>query len=395
MKMEYKLFPKYGKIGQYTFWLGIYFLTLIVGALRIGTFGSLLKILAFIPILIWITKNHSFKKSNLIRATVPFAFWCFMSIIWSINFSASFERGKTQILFLIMLLSADGYAFNEEEIDYLKNCLVWSSRITAILALLSADFVDGRMYLNGIVQEDPNYLCAYFLFAIVSNVYLIMNKDIDRIRKFVGAVELLVYAYILLGTGSRGGMFATITSIAVIILTYKDKSGVASGLIKKIAIILMLYLAYYFASMFLDADIMQRFTAEAISKSNGTGRYDLWKDAINAFNNSTFFRQLVGYGTATVRDITYLFPFSRHNVVHNIFVENLIEIGSIGVVFYVLHIGVFLYVVIKNKYRYALPILAGMIVLSLSTSLYAFKPYWNILLFILCSSNSENGNNSV
>ena len=76
--MEYKLFPKYGKIGQYTFWLGIYFLTLIVGALRIGTFGSLLKILAFIPILIWITKNHSFKKSNLIRATVPFAFWCFM-----------------------------------------------------------------------------------------------------------------------------------------------------------------------------------------------------------------------------------------------------------------------------------------------------------------------------
>lgn len=378
---------EFKKISQYTFWLGIYFLSLIVGALRIGTFGSLLKILAFIPIFIWITTKHKIRGNSIILCTIPFVFWCFFSIVWSINFQASFDRAKTQFLFLLMLLSVTDYDFNENEIDYLEYCLIWSSRVTALFVLISSDYLQGRIYLNGIVQEDPNYLCAYFLFAIVANIYLIMNKKTSKLHRLIGVFELLIYVYILLGTGSRGGIFSIITSTVVIVLIYKDENVLRTSVTKKVIIIFLLYSIYLFSSSFLDADIMKRFTVEAISESNGTGRFDLWKDAINAFNNSNLFRQLVGYGTGTVRDITYIFPFSRHNVLHNIFVENLIEIGSIGLAFYMVHIALYIYICIKNKYLYALPVLVGMVVLSLSTSLYAFKPYWNILLFILCLTN--------
>ena len=98
-------------------------------------------------------------------------------------------------------------------------------------------------------------------------------------------------------------------------------------------------LGYLYIISAIDSDTASRYTLEAISESDGTGRYELWADAINAFNCSSFFRKICGYGTGAIRDVTYLFYFHRHNVMHNMFVENLIEIGVIGLLFYLIHIS--------------------------------------------------------
>ena len=144
----------------------------------------------------------------------------------------------------------------------------------------------------------------------------------------------------------------------------------------------------HLALSFLPEDIAVRFSASAIIESNGTGRYELWEDAINAFKHFSFPRQLVGYGTGTAINITYLFPFHRHNVMHNSFVENFIEIGYVGLIVYIIYIGSFVYSSIRNKDLYSLAVIVGMIVMSFSTSLYTFKPYWNIMIFVLCVSRS-------
>lgn len=371
--------------------MGVYVLLLIVGALNIGNFGSLLKLLAVVPIAVWILEKHSFYFNILLKCAIPFALWCFLSVVWSINFQSSFDRATTQILFVILLLSVSGYHFNNTEIRYTFKCLIWSSRITAFFVLLSADYLPGgRLYLGGAIREDPNYLCAYFMFAVVFDVMILLSVASTLSKKAIGCVELAIYLYIVLATGSRGGLFALIAAVSIILLFYRDRSqSIGNSLYKRILFIAALFLAFSIVQLYISEDVLLRYSYESISESNGTGRYELWKDAISAFDHSTLLRQLVGYGTGTARDITYLFPFYRHNVFHNIYIENLLEIGIIGICFYIVHIFSFVIYVLRRGEIYPLAILAGMIVLSLSTSLYAFKPFWNILIYILILNQSN------
>lgn len=387
----YNNMNKGDSISQYCKWIGIFFLSLIVGALNIGAIGSLLKLLAIVPIAIWLMRNHRITRNKLMINTIPFVSICFLSCLWSINSVASIDRAITQVMFFILIVSVCGYTFNEREIQYLKRCLIWASRISAIVVLLSADYLMGRIYLNSFVQEDPNYLCAYFLFAIVYNTTRLLMKGTEGRQKFIAALELVIYLYIVLATGSRGGLFAIIVAVSVVILFFQEEGQrVMSLFSKRVLFVILIFVSYYFANRFISEDIMARFTLSAISESNGTGRYELWQDAINAFRDSSFSRKLIGYGTATIKDVTYLFAFHRHNVLHNIYLENLIEIGLIGLVAYVIHIFAFVKAAIISKDMFSIAILIGMIVLSFSTSLYAFKPFWNILIFIFCCSLSKS-----
>ena len=143
----------------------------------------------------------------------------------------------------------------------------------------------------------------------------------------------------------------------------------------------------FVASSFISGEILQRFALETLIESNGTGRFGLWRDALNAFSDSGILRQLFGYGTASARAITWIFPFERHNVFHNIFIEVLLEIGVIGLIAYGLHIFSMIDFTFKRKEYFAFSVVVGMLILSLSTSIAAFKPYWNIAMYIFCIGN--------
>ena len=372
-------------IGAFTKWLGVYFLCLPLGAMNIGSIGSALKILAFVPVFIWVIKSHKVRINYIILNSLAFILMCCLSVMWSINTEASVSRSISNITFFLMLMAASGYFYSVDEIDFLKKCLVWSSRLTALITLVFGGYLQGRLYLNGVISEDPNYLCAYFIFAVVLDITIMLSAGISKRKKFLSIFELAIYIFIILATGSRGGMFSVAAAAVIILFFYSDKQG-AIGLttLKKVLICSCIAVSLYLALSFLPEDIAVRFSASAIRESNGTGRYELWKDAISAFNNSPFLRKLAGYGTGTAINITYLFPFHRHNVMHNIFVENLIEIGCIGLFSYVLYIGSFIHCSLKNRDLYCFAVICGMVVMSFSTSLYTFKPYWNIMLFILC-----------
>ncbi len=72
---------------------------------------------------------------------------------------------------------------------------------------------------------------------------------------------------------------------------------------------------------------------------------------------------------------------------HNMFIENLIETGLIGLILYSVYIFSFWNSAKKSGDVFAAAVMAGMIVMSLSVSIYAFKPYWNIMIYILCVQN--------
>ena len=74
----------------------------------------------------------------------------------------------------------------------------------------------------------------------------------------------------------------------------------------------------------------------------------------------------------------------------HMFIESLLEIGVIGAVIYIVFIFSFVFEALKRRDIYCVAILTGMIVLSLSTSISVFKPYWNIMIYTLVLSLSNN-----
>lgn len=377
-------------ISQYCCWLGVYFLFLILTGMGIGGIGSLLRLFAFFPVAIWIITNHKVKFTLQIEVLILFLLICATSILWSWNITNSISRVMSHFLLLVLLISATAYKYTEREITYLKKCLIWSSRISAIVIMITGNYSEGRLVLSGIITEDPNYLSAYFMFGIANCIIILMKKNVSNSNKAKILIELFFYLYLLFSTGSRGGLFAVVSVIIVIIIFYNEKINQSSAKLirKKIILILMLIFAASYILTLLPS-IAGRFSIQEIKESNGTGRYNLWFSALDTFNQSTVFRKLFGYGTASSKRIISHFTNLPNAVYHNVFVENLVEIGIIGLILYCAHIGSFFLATIKKKDVFCLGILSGMVVLSLSTSIYTFKPYWNIMIFIVCLSNSK------
>lgn len=373
------------RVRPFVAWLGIYFLCLIIGTINIGAFGSLLKVLAFVPVGIWLLQKHSIIPNKLLLLSFFFVVCCTMSCAWSIDPINSVSRTVSQVTFLTLIMSVSGYRYTTREIEYLRKCLIWSSRITAGLVLLTGSYIEGRIFLNGLVREDPNYLCAYFLFGIAAALIVLLEKRSFR-EKILSVVELAAYLYIIIGTGSRGGLLAVAACALVVFLFYTQRRGTDAKIMgKKFLLAIVAVFVVCIAVFFISDDVLNRFSLEDIKKTGGAGRLSLWRDALNAFANSSLFRQLFGYGTGSARAITMIFPFERHNVFHNMFIESLLELGCIGFLAYTMHVVSFTILPLRRKDYYSFSIIAGMVVLSLSTSIAVFKPYWNIMLYIQCT----------
>lgn len=372
--------------STFVYLLGIYFLLLIFGALNIGPIGSVLRLVGLLPIAIWVLSSHKIVKNKLLIFVFLFVLWCCFSYVWSIDQTLTSKRIITQISFLIFLFAVSAYSYNKTEIFFLKSMLVWASRLSAIVVLLFSNYIEGRLYLSGVIDEDPNYLCTYFLFAII-NAIISITKPIGK-KKIVYFFEILIYIYIILSTGSRGGALATGVAIVIAyIMSIKESDLTFLSFLGRIFLIAILAAAIYILTSYLSEDILLRYSYATIAESNGTGRYQIWKDAMNLFGNSNFLRQLGGYGTGTAKVIAREYHFTYVNVIHNIFIENLVELGIVGFLFYVIYTFRFWNCSRIMKDTFSFSIISGMIIMSLSTSLAAFKPYWNILIFIICMNN--------
>ena len=307
-----------------------------------------------------------------------------LSTIWSISSKNSFDRFVTNFLFLLLIVPVSSLRFDKKHIMLMKKCLVISSRLTLILALMFASFDYGRLHFSGILSEDPNYLCCYFVFGI-ANIFQSFISGSKKKYWPLYFFELLAYFYVVLFTGSRGGSIAVLACIIVVSL-FSIKPNNPPSLIRSAFVLILGLLLLYLVYFIMPSNITDRFSIQSFLESDGTGRYLIWDSGLSVFNSSSFLRKMLGYGAGTVRDMFVLYGY-RDIVMHNIFLEVLCENGLVGLIIYCLMIVQYFVASLKKRSAFAMSVLSAMVVLSLSTSLYSFKPYWNIMLFIITMSN--------
>lgn len=370
----------------YLFSLGIYLICMPLGAMNIGLVGSALKIVAVLPVLAAVFGSRCMKIRLPIFTQIAFACFAAISVLWSIAYNVSIERVISYVLLLLVLLSGCFFSYTEKEVDRIKRILVWSSRVTVIAVLLFGGLIENRLYLNGIINEDPNYLCAYFLFGVIAALQRTTydEKGITKVKVFL---ELTIYLYLILSTGSRGGLLAIMAGVAVYFLNYEDFFS-RKSLIKVVTLILLLFV-FLLLMYILPDELRMRFTVDSVADSGGSGRTQIWANISHVLSNSNLGRQLFGYGTGTIKEVLAQFGFPP-KVAHNIFLETLVELGVTGLLVYAFSIFSFIKVSFGQKDKFALCVIVGMFVLSLSTSIYTFKPYYNIMLYILLCQRKES-----
>ncbi len=370
----------------YLYLIIVYLVALPLNAIQIGSFGSAVKILAVLPICMAFLSRNNIRVTKSLKWQFIFTLFMFLSIIWSSEPFISLSRSISYILLFVLLLSASMFEFNVNELKKVKSSLVWASRITAVLLLVLGDVVGGRLWLKGIITEDPNYICAYFAFGTI----FALNKIISEKKIFAqtcGAIELFLYVCIVFLTGSRGGLISILSAIGIYVITF-SRSG------KKYIVAKIITFAFVFViiNVILDnlpQELRIRFSFDNVSDSGGSGRTDLWKNAIDMFLNANIFTKIFGYGAGTVRYNMDLLGYPNANVVHNIFLEMLVELGIVGLIIYSVAIFLFAKKAFQNEDKFAFSVIVCMIVLSLSTSIYAFKPYFNIMLYIVMLKNKS------
>lgn len=373
------------KVNLFVRLLGVYFVFLILGAVNVGSIGSGLKVLGFLPVILWMIEKRKMRKNGLVAVAILYTGWAVLSVLWSVDFNASVSRCISLLSFCLLLTAAGSYSFNSREILWLRKTLVWSSRITVITTLLTAQYYEGRLYLHGVVNEDPNYLCSYFLFGTTDCVInLFSEKKEGRISRII---ELGIYLYTILATGSRGGSIAVACAVVTTtgIMLYRQQLT-SKALLGRGAVVVALAAGFIIATNYVSTDIMDRFSINAVLASGGTGRFVIWQDTINTYIKAGIGRELGGFGAATSLAVSRIAHYRRINVTHNVLLENLIELGVVGLFLYIAYVLKFTRYAMKKKDVFSFSIMIGFIAMSISTSIETFKPYWNIMVFICCVS---------
>ena len=104
------------KVSQFCYWLGIYFLLLIVSGMGLGGMGSIIRLLAAVPVVIWLKGKHRIVLTAQVKATGLFIVACFVTVYWSLSYSESITRVVSHIMFLTLLISASSYTYTKSEI---------------------------------------------------------------------------------------------------------------------------------------------------------------------------------------------------------------------------------------------------------------------------------------
>lgn len=371
------------KIRMVTIFLGIFLIAIPLDTLQLFGSISILRILAVIPIIFSLFYVKEFKTTKSVAYLMIFVFYIFVQIFYTIDSSVTISKFTTFFMYFILLLFCTSIKYNEREIKFLERMFAYSTIISVILVIFFGIYEEGRLtvLINPNMREDENQFCGYFLVGTVYFVKNILNKR----RILISSICVGLFLFIALLTGSRGGILAIALAVMTYLLFYSkaDKNKLKKFFIGLVVGILLVILISNLLK-FLSPEIAQRFSIKNVQESGGTGRTDIWKYYLNLFENSSILRKTFGYGSGSASVI--------YRVAHNNWIELLIESGVVGTLIYVTLIISFAINAYKRNNIYLFSVLIGYIGLTISLSLFSYKPIWGaMILIILKQTDKQKG----
>ncbi len=379
------------KIRPVVYGICIYFLVSGMDSFQIGTIGSLLKIVALLPLALAVLDIQRWRLRFSLTMVAQLLFWLLtvFSILYSVDPSKTFSSVKALTLNLALVFCLGIMErYSERELQLMQRALLAGGWVTILLMLLFSDIsLHGRLtLLLGGQTQDQNYINGYFIYTFSYHCTKMLLE-----KKNTHIVPTVMILSIVLLTGSRGALlaFMIVIFVHVCIMFANSKHKVRNILLVALLMALLLVIFDLILAQ-MPENVAQRYSWDYIAEKGTTGRTRIWKFLLNHYSQDDLFRMLFGHGYGT----TILINTINARVAHNLYLDNLITLGIGGMLLQLVIQGSVVRILYKHKAYPLFGAYMGMIGMCLSLSLVAYKPLWNVMLLALAikiNSQSRNG----
>lgn len=368
------------RIRPVAYGLALYLLLGVFDSLNIAAVGSLLKIAAFIPLgmMIFQVKELRLRFHSLFFMQIAFWLLALISLFHTIAFERTFSASMTLTLNLVLVLILGVMVpYNEAELKLLQKAMLLGCWMQILMTLLFADFsAAGRLTLRfGQSTQDQNNNNTFFLYAFSYHCY-----DLLCGKRKINLLPILMMLAMVLISGSRGALLAfAITFFVQICFFFKESGHPLRNMAAVAALLLLAGIAFDLMLQQMPESVSVRYSWDYLAEKGTTGRTRTWKYLWKQFSEASMLRMLFGFGYGTTSVVNQL----THHVAHNLYVDNLITLGIVGMMLQIASQMAVLWIFYKKK-KYALfGAYVGMIMMCMSLSLTACKPLWNMILIAL------------
>lgn len=359
--------------------LSIYFLLMAMDSFDMSINSSLLRFVVLVPVLlsmIQLGDSHLYFHPLIILHGL---FYClvlisaFYTISQPQTIRAIITLSLNTLLIIMMGVMTD---FNRSEIRLLEYALVTGGWIMAALMFLFADYSGGRLTLKmGEVAQNQNYIYGYLTFTMM--FHLLRYYDRRKLIHLFAAIAIIVIIFL---TGSRGSILSiAIGLILVSVHGVTQSENRARNLTLLFVLVAVLAVMSKLLLEHMPPEVAARFSLDYIEEKGTTGRLSTWKALWHQFYHAPVFRELFGFGYGTTR----LLNTYNGNVAHNLYLDNLISLGLLGMILQISVQICCMVTLYKARRMTAFFTYISLVVMCFSLSLTSYKPIWNMMIMAL------------
>ena len=365
------------KIGAHCILACMYFL-LLPATIAIDSAGNSILKLATVPIGLFFAFSILFTSKvlqfNVIHLLLGI-FTCTTAITLFVDSGeASISDVIGYFLNAVLYICLSVVAYNDCEQKLLEDIQVVLLMILVGITLFSSGTVFERTTLVILGQtSDPNYFVGFFVFPLVVTLKKIVHS---KYRVWYILLALLsIYCVFL--SGSRGGLFAILTTVMAFALIYPP--DIKNKLVVLFSGCSFLFLLWLLVVPFLPDNIVERMSIEQVVETGGTGRWYIWGSMLDEIVNAPD-KLLWGRGIQATHTI-FIGGKWGEVFAHNQVIQLLYNQGVIGLVaFTALTAGCFFRCIRKRKVV-SIAII-GMMALSISLSFnQTTRTFWNLIAY--------------
>lgn len=372
------------KLGYAALGIGLYFFLMPFDLISVGRIGSLLRVVALLPIgVIIFNFNKCTLNSKEALFIILYVVYKQLSVIYTVF--PTFTYPETSRLFsnaLLIIILGCFYYMNTRELQFLKFSLFASTLLMILLLILFADFsAAGRLTLRTSANEaDQNYIVGYLLYNIPFSVEQIVRK-----KRYICFLPIIIVYTLIFMTGSRGGLITlfSVTVISVFGEIRKSNKSLRTYIIPLLISIGLAVAALIVLFQFMDPAVLERFSPDYVEEKGTTGRGEIWAYLIKLFMRAPLARELFGHGTAVTPFVNRINTRMAGHVAHNLWVDELITGGLIGLILLLLMHAAFLYVAVKCRDVFTTAAFFGFLTMCMNLSITSYKPMWNCMILIM------------
>lgn len=351
--------------------------------------GSIYRTVTLLLFVIFLFESRgviswSSEKRSLLLGWIFYLGYAIITMFWAVNRDAAITNSLSLILLGFIIAVFFSTELSQEESYRIDICWIIAGVLCIFLYIFGDKTAVGEygsrtsMVIMG-TATDPNEFASVFIVPLSLMVFNVLNKKGSRILQII--IMLLAF-YCVLMSGSRGALIATVIAI-IITLLQSGKVDIKSVLIVTVVAIVVLLLAIRYIIPLIPDDVLTRMSLKALLKDGGSGRGDLWTDAVRKIWNGSVLRMMFGYGqyglTVGTKGVS--------QTMHNQFIQQISNYGFVGLSLYMFLIYKSYKSIKRNCPRY-MGAFIGMIVMSLTITMsVAYKLLWILLLMPATMSN--------